>query len=77
MILAAAMVAALSLKASAQARQPVDSQHARGGMRVLALICFGGVALSIYGLVVRGRLVHGAVAALPEGGAQLPTQDLS
>ncbi|MEY2472784.1 MAG: hypothetical protein QOK28_2113 [Actinomycetota bacterium] len=30
--------------------------HSRGGMRVLALICFGGVALSIYGLVVRGRL---------------------
>lgn len=38
MILAAAMVAALSLKASAQARQPVDSQHARGGMRVLQLL---------------------------------------
>ncbi|HVT78690.1 MAG TPA: MFS transporter [Acidimicrobiales bacterium] len=30
--------------------------HSRGGMRVLALICFGGVALSIYGLIVRGRL---------------------
>jgi predicted MFS family arabinose efflux permease len=30
--------------------------HSRGGMRVLALICFSGVALSIYGLVVRGRL---------------------
>jgi hypothetical protein len=51
--------------------------HSRGGMRVLALICFGGVALSIYGLIVRGRLVHTARATLPEGGAQLPTKDLS
>ena len=51
--------------------------HSRGGMRILALICFSGVALSVYGLIVRGRLVHGAVAALPEGGAELPTKDLS
>ncbi len=29
--------------------------QSRGGMRVLAAICFGGVALSIYGLIVRGR----------------------
>jgi predicted MFS family arabinose efflux permease len=51
--------------------------HSRGGMRVLALICFGGVALSIYGLIVRGRLVDGGVAALPEGSAELPSEDLS
>jgi hypothetical protein len=50
--------------------------HSRGGLRVLALICFGGVALSLYGLVVRGRLVNPALAALPEGGAQFPTEDL-
>jgi MFS family permease len=30
--------------------------HSRGGLRVLAAICFGGVALSLYGLIVRGRL---------------------
>jgi hypothetical protein len=50
--------------------------HSRGGMRILALICFGGVALSIYGLIVRGRLVDGPRPALPEGGAELPAQDL-
>jgi hypothetical protein len=51
--------------------------HSRGGLRVLAAICFGGVALSLYGLIVRGRLVDPAVAALPEGGAELPAKDLS
>ncbi|HUR77555.1 MAG TPA: MFS transporter [Acidimicrobiales bacterium] len=51
--------------------------HSRGGLRVLALICLGGIALSIYGLLVRGRLVDPALAALPEGSAQLPSQDLS
>jgi hypothetical protein len=50
--------------------------HSRGGMRVLALICSGGVGLSIYGLIVRGRLVHAPLAALPEGGAEFPAQDL-
>ena len=29
--------------------------HARGGMRVLAAICLGGLALSIYGLIQRAR----------------------
>jgi predicted MFS family arabinose efflux permease len=51
--------------------------HSRGGLRVLAAICFGGVALSLYGLIVRGRLVDPALASLPEGGAEFPAKDLS
>jgi hypothetical protein len=51
--------------------------HSRGGLRVLALICFGGVALSLYGLIVRGRLVDPALPPLPEGGAEFPAEDLS
>jgi hypothetical protein len=49
--------------------------HSRGGMRTLAAICLGGVALSVYGLIKRGS-VDGALPALPEGGAELPTEDL-
>ncbi len=42
--------------------------HARGGLRVLAAICLGGVALSIYGLVTRAS-VNAALPPLPERGA--------
>ncbi len=38
--------------------------HARGGMRSLAAICFGGIALSVYGLVKRAQ---------PEAPALAPT----
>jgi hypothetical protein len=50
--------------------------HARGGMRTLAAICFGGVALSVYGLAKRSS-VDAALPTLPEGGAQLPPQDFA
>jgi len=42
--------------------------HARGGMRVMAAICIGGVVLSVYGLVTRASIDR-ALPALPEGGA--------
>ncbi|MBA2608121.1 MAG: MFS transporter, partial [Actinobacteria bacterium] len=44
--------------------------HSRGGLRTLAAICFGGLALSVYGLVKRGS-VDGALAPLPEGSTEL------
>lgn len=50
--------------------------HSRGGLRTLAAICFGGIALSVYGLVKRGS-VDAAVAVGPEGGAEFPPEDLS
>lgn len=50
--------------------------ESRGGLRTLALICFGGIALSVYGLVTRAS-VNRAVAALPEGGTELPAKDLA
>ena len=40
--------------------------HSRGGLRVLAAICFGGVALSLYGLIVRGRLAPQRPPGPPE-----------
>ena len=37
--------------------------HARGGMRTLAAICFGGIALSVYGLVKRAQPQEPALPA--------------
>ncbi|MEY2399726.1 MAG: hypothetical protein QOJ00_2900 [Actinomycetota bacterium] len=50
--------------------------HARGGMRTLAAICFGGIALSLYGLIKRNS-PNAPLAVGPEGGAELPSQDLA
>ena len=36
--------------------------HSRGGMRTLAAICFGGVALSVYGLIKRKQSAVPAAA---------------
>lgn len=45
--------------------------HARGGLRTLAAICFGGVALSVYGLIKRKSATAGGVQSTPAEGSDL------